>query len=41
MSIVMASMAGRMAARGFKLAQFARKHPIAVETPASTTSSRG
>ena len=34
MSIVMASMAGRMAARGFKLAQFARKHPIAVETHA-------
>jgi hypothetical protein len=32
MSIVTASMAVRIAARGFKLAQFARKHPIAVET---------
>jgi hypothetical protein len=32
MSIVTDSLAVRVAARGFKLAQFARKHPIAVET---------
>jgi hypothetical protein len=35
MSIVTASIGVRVAARGFKLAQFARRHPIAVETHAT------